>query len=206
MTGIHKLSTELMDLIALYRERGRAGSGSRSADTRLTACGKTHPAFDGRSIPAEPPRFAVLCVALRSKYTRYSSLARLVSRAPRPSRRSRGFHHRLLSAGRSVFFRRRIRAFYQFDPEILAEGCGCAAHGKKGRRPVVGIEEPIERRAAGSHPGCHFGVRNALLLDGLSHLKREDSFDGGGPRLSERAILFKQFIEGRADVWIREGH
>ena len=40
----------------------------------------------GSTTGCEPPRFAVLCVALRSKYTRYSSLARLVSRAPRPSR------------------------------------------------------------------------------------------------------------------------
>ena len=54
----------------------------------LATCGKTHAAFDGRCIPPEPPRFAGLCVALRSKYTRASSpgggssLARLVSRAP----------------------------------------------------------------------------------------------------------------------------
>ena len=103
----------------------RRWRGSRS-DARhhpvgLTACGKTHPAFDGRSIPAEPPRFAGLCVALRSKYTRASSpgggssLARLVSRAPRPSRRSRGFHHRLLAPriqrmqGAGVLFRRVAR-------------------------------------------------------------------------------------------------
>ena len=81
----------------LCRPGGRPsspGGGSRAA---LTACGKTHAAFDGRCIPAEPPRFAGLCVAFRSKYTRYSSLTRLVSRAPRPSRRSRGFHHRLLT-------------------------------------------------------------------------------------------------------------
>ena len=64
----------------------------------LAACGKTHAAFDRRSIPAEPLRFAAFCVAFRSKYTRYSSLTRLVSRAPRPSRRSREFHHRLLAA------------------------------------------------------------------------------------------------------------
>ena len=74
-----------------------------------TACGKAHAAFDGRCIPPESPRFAGLSVALRSKYTRASSpgggssLARLVSRTPtgrtgpRPSRRSRRFHHRLLS-------------------------------------------------------------------------------------------------------------
>ena len=69
----------------------------RSVMGPLTACGKTHAAFDGRSIPAEPRRFAPLIVAFRSKYTRYSSLTRLVSRAPRPSRRSREFHHRLLT-------------------------------------------------------------------------------------------------------------
>ena len=81
----------------LCRPGGRPsspGGGSRAA---LTACGKTLAAFDARCIPPEPRRFAALCVAFRSKYTRYSSLTRLVSRAPRPSRRSRGFHHRLLT-------------------------------------------------------------------------------------------------------------
>ena len=56
----------------------------------LAACGGTHAAFDRRSIPAEPLRFAAFCVAFRSKYTRYSSLTRLVSRTPtgRTGRRS----------------------------------------------------------------------------------------------------------------------
>ena len=61
-----------------------------------TACGKAHTAFDGRCIPSEPRLCEALIVAFQSEYTRYSSLTRLVSRAPRPSRRSRGFHHRLL--------------------------------------------------------------------------------------------------------------
>ena len=68
------------------------------AGAGLTACGKTQAAFDRRSIPPEPRRFAALCVAFRSKYTRYSSLTRLVSRAPHRARRSREFHHRLLTA------------------------------------------------------------------------------------------------------------
>ena len=38
------------------------------------------------------------CVAFRSEYTRYSSLTRLVSRAPRRSRRSPEFHHGLLDS------------------------------------------------------------------------------------------------------------
>ena len=40
---------------------------------------------------------APLIVAFRSKYTRYSSLTRLVSRAPHRPRRSPGFHHRPLA-------------------------------------------------------------------------------------------------------------
>ena len=102
------------------RASSRGTRRSRFADlliaaTALAACGKTHAAqfsrwgLDGRCIPPEPPRFAGLCVALRSKYTRASSpgggssLVRLVSRAPRPSRRSRGFHHRLLAHGLPFF-------------------------------------------------------------------------------------------------------
>ena len=50
-----------------------------------------------RSIPAEPRRCAPLIVAFRSKYTRYSSLTRLVSQAPHRPRRSPGFHHRLFT-------------------------------------------------------------------------------------------------------------
>ena len=70
----------------------------------LTACGETQAAqfsrwgLERRCIPAEPRRFAALCVAFRSKYTGYSSLTRLVSRAPHRSRRSPEFHHRLLTA------------------------------------------------------------------------------------------------------------
>ena len=63
-----------------------------------TAGDETHAAFGRRCIPAEPRRFAPLIVAFRSEYTRYSSLTRLVSRAPHRPRRSRGFHHRLFTA------------------------------------------------------------------------------------------------------------
>ena len=82
------------------RPRGEGSGTRRGRGAGLTACGKTHAAFERRSIPPEPRRFAALCVAFRSKYTRYSSLTRLVSRAPPRSRRSPGFHHRLLAAGR----------------------------------------------------------------------------------------------------------
>ena len=57
------------------------------------------PARRSAGDPSRLNRFAPLCVAFRSKYTRYSSLTRLVSRAPHRPRRSRGVHHRLLKIG-----------------------------------------------------------------------------------------------------------
>ncbi len=70
----------------------------RAMHPAQTAGDETHAAFGQRSIPSEPRRFAPLIVAFRSEYTRYSSLTRLVSRAPPRPRRSRGFHHRLFTA------------------------------------------------------------------------------------------------------------
>ena len=54
-------------------------------------------AHAGSTTGCSPRRFAPLIVAFRSEYTRYSSLTRLVSRAPPRPRRSRGFHHRLFT-------------------------------------------------------------------------------------------------------------
>ena len=51
----------------------------------------------GSTTGCSPRRCAPLIVAL-PEYTRYSSLTRLVSRAPPQPRRSRGFHHRLFTA------------------------------------------------------------------------------------------------------------
>ena len=87
-------------LAAAVRGAERRAGGVRggvSPPLGLAACGETQAAFGRRSIPAEPLRFAPFCVAFRSKYTRYSSLTRLVSRAPHQPRRSPGFHHRLLN-------------------------------------------------------------------------------------------------------------
>ena len=74
----------------------RALSAGRLAPTGLGA-------HAGSTTGCSPRRCAPLIVAFRSKYTRYSSLTRLVSRTPtgrtgphRP-RRSRGFHHRLFT-------------------------------------------------------------------------------------------------------------
>ena len=55
-------------------------------------------AHAGSTTGCSPRRCASLIVGFRSKYTRYASLTRLVSRAPHRPRRSRGFHHRLFTA------------------------------------------------------------------------------------------------------------
>ena len=49
----------------------------------LAAGGKTLAAVERRGIPPEPRLYEVLIVAFRSEDTRYSSLTRLVSGAPR---------------------------------------------------------------------------------------------------------------------------
>ena len=88
----------------------------------LTAYGETQMAFDRRCIPAEPRRFAALSVAFRSKYTRYSSLTRLVSRAPHRSRCSRHFAHRLLTRGGLI---------------LLLAGLPVVGEGREGGRPYL---------------------------------------------------------------------
>ena len=90
----------------------------------LAACGETQAAqfsrwgLERRSIPAEPLRFAPFCVAFRSKYTRYSSLARLVSRAPRPHRENWPL---------SALTRVPPQAASPADPEA---DCECAVRGR----------------------------------------------------------------------------
>ena len=111
------------------------------AQATLAACGETHAAFDRRCIPPEPRRFAALCVAFRSKYTRYSSLTRLVSRAPHRSRRSRGFHHRLLAA---------------LSLLVLA-ACGPTTTGSSG--PTNPEVDAIFADLRGDRPGAAVGVR-----------------------------------------------
>ncbi len=63
--------------------------------------------------PAEPPRFTALIVAFHSKYTRYSSLTRLASRAPPRSRCSRHFIHGLLSVAEDAEPERDSGRFYE---------------------------------------------------------------------------------------------
>ena len=116
------------------------------AQATLAACGETHAAqfsrwgLDRRCIPPEPRRFAALCVAFRSKYTRYSSLTRLVSRAPHRSRRSRGFHHRLLAA----------------LSLLILPACGPATTGSRG--PTNPEVDAIFADLRGDRPGAAVGV------------------------------------------------
>ena len=65
-------------------------------------------AHAGSTTGCYPRRFAPLIVAFRSKYTRYSSLTRLVSRAPHRPRRSPGFLLRPLATRNAAGWRWRI--------------------------------------------------------------------------------------------------
>ena len=156
----------------LVRRAPRQPRRSREFHHRLlTACGETQAAqfsrwgLERRCIPPEPPphrenwRFAALCVAFRSKYTRYSSFARLVSQAPRPSRRSPGFHHRLLTLVNATLalnrmegrFQPSVRVINLLNQEVqnhIFGDVGAAADHRRAALPVLIRARWIRQRAA----------------------------------------------------------
>ena len=157
----------------------------RNQRPRLAACGKTHAAFDRRSIPAEPLRFAAFCVAFRSKYTRYSSLTRLVSRAPHRPRRSPGFHHRLPGAGgqgRAARFSRRGLERRCIPTQTPPTGRTGPHHSRRSRHVVHRVRVPhaavgetsVIFRSAGlarTSSGVIRGVSDWISLKSVSRRK-----------------------------------
>ena len=133
-------------------------SDSRHHPVGLTACGETQAAqfsrwgLARRPIPAEPLRFApppgelAFCVAFRSQYTRYSSLTRLVSRAPLRARRSPGFHHRLLARISHTRERSPSRRRHHADAEYGAWRPCHQAERRAGKgTPTSGRHRPAKR-------------------------------------------------------------
>ena len=141
-----------------------------------TACGETQAAqfsrwgLERRCIPPEPCRFAALCVAFRSKYTRYSSLTRLVSRAPHRSRRSPGFHHRLptsfISAILARTAMRRDRA-----PHRSLDSRWMKSRERRGRPGFC-------HRSGGSRPARSFSPARAGLRPGRRRPRRAPAGSG----------------------------
>ena len=110
----------------------------------------------GSTTGCSPRRFAPLIVAFRSKYARASSpgggssLTRLVSRAPRRPRRSRGFHHRLFTAS--------LRAAHR----CVSVGIHAGQFSRWGLLPHAPCQAgasppPGELAALGAHPGSTTG-------------------------------------------------
>ncbi len=138
--------------------------------------------LERRCIPPEPRRFAALCVAFRSEYTRASSpgggssLTRLVSRAPRRSRRSPGFHHRLLSrvAPRAIVPGTVLRRILfpggrSLVAALVAAGCFAACSGAAPGATTLrvalwagGYELDIEQQVAERYEALRPGTRVLL--------------------------------------------
>ena len=180
------------------------GDWERRPVAVLTACGKSHAAFERRCIPPEPRLFEALCVAFRSKYTRYSSLTRLVSRAPRRSRCSRHFLHRLLNAasarrrgrlGAPVSDRHRPPPAGERVIAARTDGAtpGSSAIWPGGRYAVAALraacrsEAPTGRTDRRSKPAdhqvaCDPALSNNFMPDGVRRGRRAWAFRGRWPR------------------------
>ena len=177
-------------LVAIRTLREQFPKNPDYALEELAACGKTHAAFDRRCIPAEPLRFAPFCVAFRSKYTGYSSLTRLVSRAPHRSRRSRGFHHRLLGVhlhhGETAEARDEVLAFI----EQRDAGFG-NYHLTPGGLPELRLgeswlfEEKWEEAEAAFSRGLESSPPSDICV--MLHFRRGNARDGMGQR--QRALF-----------------
>ena len=175
----------------------------------LTACGETQAAFERRCIPAEPRRYAALCVAFRSKYTRYSSLTRLVSRAPHRSRRSPGFHHRLLSVGVALglLVGAATPGLAQSSVEELAARLESSdARTRRDAAQKLGEDGSAEAIAtvSGAVRDVDRNVRRAVL-DALLSVRRPDAAPGLIAFLEdERSEHRRDAIGGLVDIHNRE--
>ena len=148
-------------ILATQSGQGVRAAGGRGRGTLweqgLATSGETRAAFERRCIPAEPRRFAALCVAFRSKYTWYSSLTRLVSRAPRHSRRSPRFHHKLLASAATRRQRTHLRASGGWPGACALRSLAaridrlvrtvCAVRNRA-RRVLADCDEPKDLRSA----------------------------------------------------------
>ena len=185
-----------------------------------TAGDETHAAFGRRSIPAEPRRCAPLIVALRSEYTRYSSLTRLVSRAPRRPRRSPGFHHRLFTA--SLRAARRCVSV-EIHPVFLPHApCqpGASPASALTRVPPPAVNRVASRRSSlrfgrNTHPGqfSRWGYSSLTRLvsrtptgrTGPHRSRRSRGFHHRLLRAGVHGADFKQGVRGVGDDPRRRG-
>ena len=175
----------------------RAAFGRPAIHPGQTAGSETHAAFGRRSIPPEPRRCAPLIVALRSEYTRYSSLTRLVSRAPRRPRRSPPAVHRGCSLHHSALFTASLRAAHRCVSVEIHPGqfsrWGLLPHAPcqpDPHRENWASPPPGELASLGAHPGSTTGYyeRQANQDRGPRNSRPVDRATGRPAYLSDRTI------------------
>lgn len=71
-------------------------------------------------------------------------------------------------------------ALHKFQTNFAADGGGGFLERRERDRTVFGLEQPVERGAAGPHAASHPGLGEALFLHAGFDLTGENALDGVG--------------------------
>ena len=85
----------------------------------------------------------------------------------------------------------------QFQPELAADGSSSALKGVQCNARIGGIEQTVERSAAGLHADGHGRLGEAVLLHGGFDLISEDLFDGLFLALFQNALFGQKVVKRR---------
>jgi hypothetical protein len=106
----------------------------------------------------------------------------------------------LLSPGHPVDPRRGVCFSDEFQPNLTTHNGGSFLKSVQGDGIVLGIQEPVERGAAGAHPAGHLNLGQAFLVHGSLNLAGNHPLDRGGANFLIEAFLAKPAVEGRSDL------
>jgi hypothetical protein len=87
----------------------------------------------------------------------------------------------------------------KFQPEVAADSGGSALKGMQCNAGIGGIEQTVERSAAGLHADGHGRLGEAILLHGGFDLIGEDLFDGLFLALFQNALFGQKVVKGRTN-------
>ncbi len=88
------------------------------------------------------------------------------------------------------------------EAAAFSDGLGGALKGVQGYGGVAGVEETLQRRAAGFHAADHGGLGEPFRLHRLTNLEGEDFFEGLGLAFHEEVFFGEEIVEGGSEVYV----